>query len=76
MRHSNAKTVTFSAYIEDGWFELRIEDNGEGFCVEKAKGGVGLKSLNDRAKRIGGTMHLESSPGNGTRLLVRVPARK
>lgn len=76
VRHSNAKTVTFSAYIENGWFELRIEDNGEGFCVEKAKGGVGLKSLNDRAKRIGGTMTLESSPGNGTRLLVRVPARK
>jgi PAS domain S-box-containing protein len=57
---------------------LIIEDDGRGFVVdhvstEPARGGLGLVSMRERATLVGGEFHIESAPGQGTSIYVRIP---
>jgi NarL family two-component system sensor histidine kinase LiaS len=54
---------------------LSIEDDGRGFAAgdRAATGHFGLANLRDRAAGIGGTTSIESTPGQGTRIIVRLP---
>jgi signal transduction histidine kinase len=60
---------------------LRIEDNGRGFDVEKrareidSEKRMGLRSLQERTELLGGTMIVSSTPGRGTRILIKLPRR-
>jgi signal transduction histidine kinase len=53
---------------------LYIIDNGKGFDVRKAKisPGLGLVSIEERARHIGGSVTIDSMPDAGTRLSVQV----
>lgn len=55
--------------------ELRLEvaDFGEGFDMQSGRMGLGLLSMEERARIVGGTFAVESAPGRGTRIIVRVP---
>jgi signal transduction histidine kinase len=54
--------------------ELVIEDNGAGFDPTQAfEGRYGLIGLNERARLMGGELHLCSGEGDGTQLYVSVP---
>ena len=54
---------------------LIIEDNGVGFDVEAgASRGLGLTGMRERAALFGGTLEIESEPGKGTTLFIRIPA--
>jgi signal transduction histidine kinase len=53
--------------------KMRIADNGKGFDLHSAKGGIGLANMKRRAELFGGKMHVRSSPGNGTEIIVDVP---
>jgi signal transduction histidine kinase len=59
---------------EDG-IDLCISDTGVGFNLEsaEARGGLGLISMRERLRLVGGHLTLESKPSHGTRILVRVP---
>jgi signal transduction histidine kinase len=50
-----------------------VEDDGEGFDPASVRPGNGLTSLRDRLAAVGGTMRVESSPGQGTRITGRIP---
>ncbi len=53
---------------------LRVEDRGSGFSPEKVGGkGLGLVSMRERARLIGGTCSVHSEPGSGTKVDVLVP---
>ena len=54
---------------------LRVADDGPGFEPAAAAGrsGLGLASMAERARLIGGSFELDSAPGRGTRIAVRVP---
>jgi signal transduction histidine kinase/integral membrane sensor domain MASE1 len=54
---------------------LCISDQGAGFSPEsaQAKGGLGLISMRERLRLIGGHLDVESKPSHGTRIYVRVP---
>jgi signal transduction histidine kinase len=76
VRHSRASRATLELTERSaGTTELTIEDNGIGFDP----GGVvklghqGLANTRERAAKIGGTVAIDSHPGAGTRILVRVP---
>ena len=73
VRHARAGEVELSACVADGVFELLIRDNGRGFDVATAHAGLGLKSLRARAETLGGIFTIESAPGDGTRVLLKIP---
>jgi signal transduction histidine kinase len=72
LRHAKATHVELSAQIMASDFELFIRDNGRGFDPAAAYSGMGLNSLRERAKQLGGTFTL-SSCAEGTTLTLRVP---
>lgn len=74
LRHADAAQVELSARVVDFCFELIISDNGSGFDPTTAPAGMGLTSQRERARQIGGTFNLNSSP-QGTTLTLRVPIR-
>jgi signal transduction histidine kinase len=55
---------------------LAVEDDGVGFDVH-APGNRpdhwGLKSMHERALAVGGTLHIDSAPGAGTRIVADAP---
>ena len=79
LKHSKANKVKIQLKSNDKFVELRIEDNGVGFRVkkvldtEKKDGSLGLLGMHERIKLVGGTLDIISSPGKGTKLLIRVP---
>ena len=73
-RHARARTILVQLQGIDGGVELRIVDDGVGFVAgERVRSGLGLRSIEERVRLVGGTVQLESRPGQGTSLLVRVP---
>ncbi len=79
MRHARATVLRVSLHRRDDWVELAIADNGAGFDVEsaftQASLGVsmGLLSMQERVRLVGGAIRIESAPGSGTTVRVRVP---
>ncbi len=73
-RHARARTILVQLAAIDGGVELRIVDDGVGFVAgERTPIGLGLRSIDERVRLVGGIVQLESQPGHGTSLLVRVP---
>jgi PAS domain S-box-containing protein len=75
VRYAHAKKVTVGLRAGDGWVWLEICDNGVGFDLAQAwkSGGMGLHSMEQRARGLGGRLEVTSSPGAGTRILVEAP---
>lgn len=77
-KHANAENVDILLERRSDQVSLIIEDNGGGFDVEQASGagekGFGLISMRDRAALVGGTLAVESNPGAGATVVVRIPA--
>ena len=74
-KHAKAKRLSVTLGVGDDSLLLSLEDDGIGFTPQavKGKGGLGLVSIEERARIVGGTLSLESKPGSGTRISVRVP---
>jgi signal transduction histidine kinase len=79
VRHAHPKNVHIVLKEEPTNWELSISDDGvgmEGGPELCAKMGFGLENMRDRARAIGGEWRLDSKPGEGTRISVRVPKRQ
>jgi PAS domain S-box-containing protein len=50
-----------------------IEDNGKGFDVKNESHGVGLFSMDERARSVAGELSIFASPGKGTKIILEVP---
>jgi len=72
VKHSNAKTVECEAAISDSVLMLTIKDNGIGLPLYTSGTGNGLQNMKCRMEAIGGNFHLESVPGNGTRVGFKI----
>lgn len=75
VRHARAKKVSVDLRSSDAWIWMEIRDNGVGFDVAKALdgGGMGLQSMEQRARQLKGRLQVTSQPGSGTRILVEAP---
>lgn len=76
VKHSKASAVTIWLRHSDDRAEVSIavSDNGVGFDTTAQRSGVGLLSMRHRAASAGGSMTLESAPGEGTTLVFTLPA--
>ena len=73
VRHGNARRLTLSMTRQDGHVELAVHDTGTGFDPAAPHGGSGLAHIRDRVAELGGTVDIDSAPGSGAALTVRVP---
>ena len=74
-RHSGATHALLAVEVDDGTASIRIEDDGGGFDPSRAfgSGHFGIANLKDRAAAIAGSLTIDSEPGKGTRIIVRLP---
>jgi signal transduction histidine kinase len=73
VRHGNARRLAVSMTRQDGHVELAVRDAGTGFDPAAPHAGSGLAHIRDRVAELGGTVEIDSTPGRGTALTVRVP---
>ena len=73
IKHSAARHIRVAALIVGDAVQLFIVDDGIGFDAADASRGRGMRSLEQRANLLGGTIRFESAPGEGTGVRLRIP---
>jgi signal transduction histidine kinase len=75
-KHARARVVDITLQSLPGGVRLEICDDGVGFDpLGDFPGHLGLKSMRERAERMGGQLHVDSAVGAGTRLRAEIPFR-
>jgi two-component system, NarL family, sensor histidine kinase UhpB len=72
-QHAEAESVEVSLARTQGAVELTVTDDGRGFTFDQASRGLGMGGMRERALLVGGDLRIESRPGVGTRVRLRVP---
>lgn len=73
-KHAAASRVQLRMHTDGSWMDILVVDDGVGFdATAQFLGHYGLQSMAERAVRLGGTLTVESTPGQGTRVTARVP---
>ena len=77
IKHSLAPAARVSVRSENGEVRLSVSDSGKGFdpSATKAKGALGLISIDERVRAVNGTVRINSHVGVGTKIEVRVPVK-
>ena len=75
VKHSGADDAKVELSGHCNRIELCISDSGTGFTPEsaRAEAGIGLISMRERLRLVGGHISVESEPSLGTQIHVRVP---
>jgi len=80
VRHSGATEANLTLFRGTREISLLVQDNGRGFDASAAMGrraevvgGFGVSNMEERIRILGGTLTLESKPGEGTRVLASIP---
>ena len=71
-RHAHAKNVTVEVKQTDTVVQVQIRDDGSGFDGKRIRG-IGLLGMDERVKRLGGTLTIDSAPGAGTTIRAELP---
>jgi signal transduction histidine kinase len=76
-RHSGARSVAIELAVGDGWLSLKVTDDGRGFETGRVGAdsaeGNGLRSMQRRARDLGGSFDVVSAPGQGAFMTARIP---
>ncbi len=72
VRHARARHVWLTAEKCNGELQVTVTDDGIGFSGESVAG-FGLRNMRDRARLLGGTLHIERRPPQGTQIVLSVP---
>jgi signal transduction histidine kinase len=81
-KHAAARSVSITVDQSPTCVEMIIKDDGKGFNVQEtlrspgSYKGIGLHSMQERATLLTGTFKVESAPGYGTTIIVRIPLPK
>ncbi len=71
-RHAHARTVEVSVTREASRVRFQVRDDGAGFDARFVRG-LGLLGIEERVRRLGGELRLESQPGRGTLIAAELP---
>ncbi len=74
-QHANARRVSVALTLEEGFIVLTVTDDGVGFDQDAAKrrDGLGLIGMEERARLVKGKLTINSAPGKGARIALRIP---
>jgi signal transduction histidine kinase len=71
VRHAEATEVSITLDCDQNGIVLRVRDNGRGFDPSTIPAGhLGLSIMAERIEKIGGTLLIDSQPGDGTQIVV------
>ncbi len=78
VKHSGATSASIDLTLEPAHVRLTIRDNGRGFdpgrvAPMSAGDGFGLVGMAERTRMMGGDLTIESAPGRGTTIIIKVP---
>ena len=75
VKHSHATKAVVTLQRDVRTVQLRVADDGVGFDIQKmtSRRGLGLTSITERARMLGGKLEVESAPRKGTQLTVELP---
>jgi PAS domain S-box-containing protein len=76
LKHAGATRVQIKITKAKGLLKVSIHDNGRGFFFTGPSSGLGLTTMQERAKLLGGTFGMQSTPKQGTTLLVEIPVNE
>jgi len=71
-RHSAASHIDVQLARRNGEVSLEVRDDGSGFAFAEAERGLGLAGMRERSLLVDGDLNIESRPGNGTTVRLRV----
>ena len=75
VKHARANKVEIKMECDPARITLELSDDGVGFDMrDDFPGHLGLRSMRERASRLGGTLEVATTPGRGTRICARIPA--
>jgi len=78
-KHARAHQVHIHLAVQDGRLYGLVEDDGQGFNPAEVQRtgtggrGMGLLGMQERVELLGGTLHVETAPGQGTRVIMELP---
>ncbi len=72
IKHAAAKTIFIQMSHHEKGITLTVEDDGKGFDTSKTNG-AGLQNVKSRVDYLKGTLHIDTSPDNGTSITVEIP---
>jgi PAS domain S-box-containing protein len=72
-KHAETEEANVRFAWRDRRLEITVEDDGVGFDAATPTSGYGLFSVRERLNRLGGSMEIESSPGEGARIVLVAP---
>jgi signal transduction histidine kinase len=70
--HSGAKHARVLVIQRDHSIEVKVTDDGKGFDSDRVRG-MGILGMEERVKRIGGSLNIKSEPGKGTSVGAELP---
>jgi PAS domain S-box-containing protein len=73
-KHAQATRVSVRLEGDNTDLELSVSDDGTGFEYAENKKGLGLTSMQERVRALRGRVCIDSQPGRGTTIVVRIPA--
>ena len=75
-RHGGASQVDVKLEFEVDRLLMTVRDNGGGFDPRASKDGhYGLANMGERARKVGGSLDVDSAPGRGTLIALQIPYR-
>lgn len=82
VKHAGTKSATVSVFRTNDTYTIVVEDKGCGFAVDTSmwnpagSEGFGLFNIKRKTLYLGGALEMESSPGNGARMTIKMPLMK
>jgi signal transduction histidine kinase len=73
VKHAQADSVLVTVRAGGSWLQMEVADDGVGGITAGASLGRGLANIADRVGALDGEIAIESPPGRGTRVTVRIP---
>jgi signal transduction histidine kinase len=73
LNHGNGDRVDLSVYQDEEYVYLIVADNGCGFDIGQVSHGVGLDSMQQRVKDLGGNLKIVSKLKGGTKITAKAP---
>ena len=76
VKHAAARIVEVDVSDGDDHVSISVRDDGQGFDPSERSAGFGLLGMRERLALVRGTLTIESPPGSGTLVCVRIPIHR